>query len=116
MKTGGKAGQATKRKAYLESLVRRCMVFADRNGKVVSKSGSPMHSSLRMKYEEKDLIIEFDANRYAQGNGGCWLKVRHKGVFVLKANGNFMTEAFNIRAKSYISGDWEKKIPVKFNP
>ena len=102
----------TAEQQHLQTLVNRCMVFTDRNGKVLGKSGNPMYSSLHMKYEGQDLTIEFDAYQYfAMSNGSCYVRVEEGEKVVLDASGNFMTAAFNVTAKTYISGDWKKKIP-----
>ncbi len=108
--------QMTAEQQHLQTLTNRCMVFTDRRGKVLGKSGNPVHASLHMKYDGgQGIIIEFTADSYVMGNGWCRVRVEENGVVVLDASGNFTVAAFNVTAKTYVSGDWENKIPEKFD-
>ena len=100
---------------HLETLVNRCMVFTDRNGKVLHKDSNPVCCSLSMKYKKEDLTIEFSAYANVHSNGSCYVQVQQKGEVVLNASGNFTASAFNITAETYVPGNWEKKIPEKFD-
>ena len=92
---------------HLDNLVKRCMVFTDYNGKVLWKSSSPFHSSLRMKYSCQGLTIDFEA-----GMGqGFWVKVKQQRKIVLSASGKLMSDFYDITASTYVHGKWEKKIP-----
>jgi len=105
---------ATEEQQHLQDLVNRCLIFTDRNGKVLNKVSTPVTSWLGMKYEGKDLYIQFSVAASAMGNGGSRVIVKHKGKLVLQATGSFTVAAFNLTAKVYIPGAWEKKIPTEF--
>lgn len=95
---------------HLTELVNRCMVFADRRGKVLEKGSNPFSSWLKMRYSKKGLLITFHAQCSPHSNGSCRVEVEENGKTVLEASGNFMTAAFNVAAKTYVPGDWEKKV------
>lgn len=96
----------------LDALMLRVLVFVDRNGEVVAKDSSPMHSSLTMKYENKrkKLVIKMHATAYAQGNGTCGALVKHKGKKVFSAGGCYTDGPRDVEAATYKTGAWEKII------
>ena len=105
----------TRQQSHLQTLVNRCMVFTDRNGVVLEKKGNRVSASLRMKYEGNGLTIEFDVYSSGTTNGSSNVCVKEDGKIVLDARGNFTVAAFNVIAETYVPGDWEKKIPEKFD-
>ena len=95
----------------LDELAMHCIVFVDRNGTVLEKDGSPMHSTLSMEYKRDPWDISFRVQSQAQGNGSSKVLVRYRGNLVLDAAGKFTTAAYDVKASTYIPGAWEKKIP-----
>lgn len=89
---------------YLENV----LVFVDRNGTVVSKSGSPMSCSLEMSYDKGDLKVKMSAFAAGMGNGSCGATVTYKGKVAYKAHGSFTTRPFNTKVTKYEPGAWEK--------
>lgn len=87
--------------------------FVDKNGSVVSKHGTPVNSSLSMKYSDGPLKITMDVYVHCQGNGSCSAKVVYKSRTVYKAAGNFTTRPFNTEENIYIPGNWEDKLGAK---
>ncbi len=88
-----------------------CMVHADRNGRVLAKDGTPMTSHLEMEHTDKDLHIRFKAYRAAQGNGSCQVTVKLGTRTVLQGHGGFTAGPNDVRQKTLVPGDWEKRIP-----
>ena len=101
-----------KYKIHVNTLVNNCLAFAGHNGKTLSRGSSTFSSSLAMKCESRDLVIEFVVNVHPMGNGGCRIMVMEQGNLVFEASGNYVTRAFNMEASTYVPGDWENKIPV----
>ncbi len=102
---------AEEQQKHLVNLVNRCLVFTDRKGKVLAKEGTPVTSLLEMKYQGDNLLIKFFASNAAMGNGVCRISVKYKGELVLAAKGRYSIAAYDIEARIYIPGEWEKKIP-----
>ncbi len=94
----------------LDALMLRVLVFVDRNGVVVNKDSSPMHSALMMKYKGRGLDIKMHATTYAQGNGSCGALVKYRGKRVFSAGGCFTAAPWDVEAKTYKTGAWEKII------
>lgn len=93
----------------LDALVNRCLVFVDRNGTIITRDGSSMHSHLSMKYDRQGLEMMFSVTA-GMGNGSSRIEIKHEGSLVLEAKGSFMTEAFACEAQTYVPGAWEKMI------
>ena len=100
-------------KPNLDELVNRCLIFADRNGKVLDRGSHPFSTWLSMEYESKELSIEFRVQSSPYSNGSSHVKVSQDGKTVLEAEGSFTVSAYNMEAKAYIPSDWEKRIPPK---
>lgn len=95
----------------LDELVNRCMIFADRNGKVLGRDGNPFYAWLSMEYKSKKMSIEFWVQSSPFSNGSSHVKVSQDGKTVLEASGSFTVSAYNTKAETYVPGDWEKNIP-----
>ncbi|MDE1833816.1 MAG: hypothetical protein KGH64_00600 [Candidatus Micrarchaeota archaeon] len=95
----------------LDNLMLRILVFVDRNGKVVSKNGNRMSSSLSMAYVDKEFDIKMSAFCHCMGNGSCSATVRYKGALVFNASGSYTSGPYGVKAKTYECGDWENKFP-----
>ena len=100
-----------KNKPNLDELVNRCMIFAYRNGKVLDRGS--LSTWLSVEYKSKELSIEFRVQSSPYSNGSSYVKVSQDGKTVLEASGSFTVSAYNMEAKAYIAGDWEKRIPPK---
>lgn len=94
---------AEEQQEHLTSLVNRCMVFAKRKGKDLSR-----------EYKWQNFLIKHGFRHTDIGTCLVWCDVRYKNRLVLEASGNHMTGHdgyYNITATIYIPGAWEKKIP-----
>lgn len=85
----------------------RVLVFVDRNGRVLSKFGTPMNAGLSMEYNLNGLTIKMDVYTHCQGNGSCSAKVKYKGKVVYKAAGQYMSGPFGVKVEKYVPGEWE---------
>ena len=101
----------TKKKEHLDELVNNCLIFTDRNGRVLDKAGSPVSARLEMEYSQDDIYIHFRVQQSPYGNGSLSLKVKVEDVVVLQATGNYIGRPCGIVAKTYKPGSWEKLIP-----
>lgn len=99
----------------LKDLVNRCILFTDRKGVLVGKGSHPFGSWLSMTYNDKSISISFRVQHSPYSNGSSYVKVDCNGETVLEAEGSFITFAFDIQSKKYVSGDWEKRIPTYDN-
>lgn len=97
---------------HLNDLVNNCIAFADRKGRLIHASSTPVAKHRSREYESEDLEIFFRVYASPYGNGSCEVKVTQNGAPVLEAEGSFMAYAFNTKATTYIRGDWEDKIPT----
>lgn len=96
---------------HINEIVNNCLHFAGKNGRMLGKQGNPFSKSLRMSYASDSLSIEFNVLASPFSNGSCSVKVTDNGVVVLEADGNYTAYAHGMTAKTYVSGDWEKRIP-----
>src|SRR5208282_6383922 len=94
----------------LDALMQRVLVFVDRNGEVVQKESSPMHSALEMKYRSRGgkLVIKMHVAAYAQGNGSCSAIVKHNGKTVFNGGGCYTAGPWDVEATTFKKGVWEK--------
>lgn len=102
----------------IDELVRKCLFFTDRNGRVLSKDSTPISSSLSMEYknEKEKMYILFKIFQHAYGNGSLSIIVKQNNETMLEATGGFIGGGTNIEAKKYLKGDWEKKIDKNTTP
>mgnify|MGYP001587819201 CR=1 FL=1 len=104
MKKETEAVQARKQ-TPLEQLVNRC-IFLVRKSKALSVEN-------KWEYKEEGLLVEHGFRHTDIGTCLVWCTVKYKSRLVLEASGNYMTGYgyYNITARIYIPGEWEKKIP-----
>jgi hypothetical protein len=91
----------------------KVLEYVDRNGTVLSKDSSPMHSSLAMSLKKGKLSAKISASAYAQGNGSCHAKIVYDGRRVFEAGGNYTAGPFNVAVSTYVPGSWEKTLGVR---
>jgi hypothetical protein len=106
-----KAQDDAERQRHVEDLMNRCMIFTDRKGKVLDKGSHPFSSWLKMKYAKDSFTIVFSAQQSPYSNGSCSVRVKRGRKVLLDASGNYMAGPFGVKAKTYIPGSWEEKIP-----
>lgn len=94
----------------LDELMLKVLVFVDKYGRVITKNGGAMSSSLSMEYKEKDLDITMKVFCHAWGNGSCGTVVKHKNKKVFDAAGKYISAPIDVKADIYESGEWEKLI------
>lgn len=101
-------------KRKVSKLAYDAVIFTDKNGTVLSKSSSPMHSELSMEYRSKAMAIEFYVRESGPGAGSYFVKVDYLGQTVLdvrdQIQGHFH-ETKNPQVETYTPGEWEKMIP-----
>ncbi len=103
--------KAKKRREHLNALANAVMVFVDRGGEIVQKESGPMSTHLVMRFRDKHFFATFGATQTVASNGSCWVNVKYKRELVFSAHGNFMAAAFNVTARTYKPGEWEKRFP-----
>ncbi len=103
--TNLKVTDKTPEQRHLDNLVNRCISFADRNGKANGLAEYPV-----TEYRGQDITVVFARIEPNKCAGRCWVKVWQQDKLVLDVEGDFIVEARNIKAVTYIPGDWEKKV------
>ena len=112
--TARKENEQTPEQQAMEDLVNRCRIFTIRYGETLGKSGSPGFLNLTMKYEGKGLTIRLNTNAPAKSqNHSFQVFVKEGDTVVLDASGNCRAWETSIAVRTYVPGDWEKKIPAQ---
>lgn len=102
----------TETQQHINDITNDCVHFASKNGKSVGGHSNPVSMSRVMKYENDGLTIDFRVYASGYSNGSCHVKVTDESAVVFEADGNYTAYAHGMTAKTYVSGDWEKRIPA----
>lgn len=91
-----------------EELVNKVILFVKKNGSVVQIDSHNFFMFKHMKFVGSGIRIETKIASASGMSGWCWVIVKKRRKCVFEAEGNYLIDAFNVEAREYISGDWER--------
>lgn len=97
----------------IEELTTKCILLADRRGKLVSKRNDPFACGVQLEFTSPKLKIFCSVLVSPYSNGSCNVVVHSGKKLVFKASGCYGIGAYRVKEEAYVPGSWEEEVGLE---